>query len=100
MGSHRVLRIEVVYAHAARQYLVRLELLEGTTAAEAVRCSGVLARVPEAETACCRLGVSGRAAAPGQALHDGDRVEIYRPLRADPKLARRIRARRTVRPPR
>lgn len=92
--------IEVVYAHAARQYLVRLDLLEGATAAEAVRRSGLLAKMPETEVTCCRLGIFGRVVEPEQPLHDGDRVEIYRPLQADPKLARRARARRALRPPR
>lgn len=86
-------RIEVVYARADHQCLVALDVPAGATAAESVHHSGLAARFPEADIANCRLGICGRPVAPNQPLRDGDRVEIYRPLRTDPKAARRERAR-------
>ena len=71
-----------------------LELPEGATVADAVRASGFAAaaggRLPhEGE-----LGVWGRRCGPQQELREGDRVEVYRPLRVDPKVARRERFRK------
>ena len=86
------LRVEVVYALAGAQDLVVLELDEGATAREATQASGIPARHGLA-AADLTLGIFGRRIAPEQALRDGDRVEILRPLAADPKEARRRRAR-------
>jgi putative ubiquitin-RnfH superfamily antitoxin RatB of RatAB toxin-antitoxin module len=85
------LRVEVVEAWPDRRRRVQVELEEGATVGDALRA----ARVPASRA----VGVHGRRAAPGQLLADGDRVELYRPLRADPKEARRRRAlsRRTSR---
>lgn len=95
-----MLHVEVVYARSDRQYLVTLMLPERSTADEVLRLSGLLERFPEIDVAGCQLGVFGRRVAPQQALRDADRVEIYRPLKADPKEARRERAHRGSRPPR
>jgi hypothetical protein len=58
----------------------------------AVEASGVILQVPELAHAPLQVGVFGQLRSPGDLLHDGDRVEIYRPLTIDPKEARRIRA--------
>lgn len=87
-----MLRIEVVYARSDRQYLVTLMMPECSTVGEALRVSKLPERFPEIHVAGCQLGVFGRRVAPQQALRDADRVEIYRPLDADPKEARRERA--------
>lgn len=85
--------IEVAYAAAQRQTVVALRVPVGTTLIEAVRASGLLRQYPEIVLDACRLGVHGRLQ-PGDApVSCGDRVEIYRPLQADPKAARRARAR-------
>ena len=81
------LRVEVVYALAGTQEIVALQLPEGSSAGDAVAASGLAAEG-------ARLGIGGREANPRQALHDGDRVEILRPLAVDPREARRLRARR------
>lgn len=86
------LRVEIVYATSARQECVHLEVPAGSTAMAAVRASGLPERHPEIELATAKIGVFGRLVAPEAALVDGDRVEIYRPLAVDPKLARRARA--------
>jgi len=89
-----MLRVEVVYALPDRQILLTLDVEQGTTARMAVERSGILQRHPEVDLERTKLGVFGRAVSPGTSLRDGDRVEIYRPLIANPRQARRERAHR------
>ena len=90
------LRIEVVYCAAPGQEdCVSLDLPAGSTAAQALHASGLLARHGLAE-ASLEVGVWSRVCLPGTVLRDRDRVEIYRPLRVDPKEARRQRYQRQV----
>ena len=91
------LRVEIVYATPGRQECVHLEMPAGATAMAAVRASGLPERHPEIELASAKIGLFGRVVAPEATLVDGDRVEIYRPLAVDPKLARRARALRRPR---
>lgn len=88
------LEVEVVYATPERQACYALRVKPGTTLFEAIRASGVLQDFPEIDLARNRVGIYGTAAKGAQALRDGDRVEIYRPLSADPKEARRARVKR------
>lgn len=88
----RLLRVEVVYALPERQVVVALEVEEGATALLAIERSGILQRFPQADPRRNGVGVFGRLVAPDTPLREGDRVEIYRPLIADPKTARRDRA--------
>ena len=81
------LRVEVVHALAGRQEIVTSRVAEGTTAGAAVRASGFAA-------AGLRIGIGGKVVSAARILRDGDRVELLRPLAADPKEARRERARR------
>lgn len=89
--------IEVVYCPpGATCDRVRLRLPAGTTVAHAIESSGLAQR--HALTASAMdVGVWGRRCAPTQLLRDRDRVELYRPLRCDPKQARRERYRARVR---
>jgi len=89
-----MLKIEVVYATPGRQVLYMLELEEGTTVGQAIAKSGVLNEFPEIDLRRNRIGIYGRLVTLGARLGDGDRVEILRPLVADPKEARRRRAAR------
>ena len=91
------MRVEVVYALANAQEIVVLDLAKGVVAREAVAASGIIERHGLA-AANLQLGIFGKRVAPGQRLREGDRVEILRPLAADPKEARRLRARRLRRP--
>jgi len=91
------MRIEVAYARPDRQWLLALEVEEGTTAQAALQASGLLAECPELQNGEPVLGVWSRKVAPGTALEAGDRLEVYRPLQADPKTARRLRAERQAR---
>lgn len=84
------MKIVVAYARAARQvHEVSLDLPAGTTVGQALAASGLIRIYPEIGAAPC--GVWGRKAAAEQVLRNGDRVEFYRPLRVDPKVARRER---------
>ena len=81
--------IEVVYALPGRQRVVRLQLERPMSAEEAVRASGLLGEFPELAGQVLALGIYGRRVDGTQVLRAGDRVEIYRPLRVDPRVARR-----------
>ncbi|GAA5785060.1 RnfH family protein [Chitiniphilus shinanonensis] len=83
--------VEVVYALPGTQRLVALRLPAGSTALDAIRASGLLEAFPEIDPATQAIGIFARACKPDTVLRDGDRVEIYRPLIADPKEVRRQR---------
>jgi uncharacterized protein len=86
------IEVEVVYALPLAQEITRLRIPAGTTVAEAVLLSAVALRHPEVGTGQERVAIYGRVASPDTVLRDRDRVEILRPLTADPKEARRQRA--------
>lgn len=88
-GEVRLISVEIVYALPARQELLRLEVPAGETVAGAVQRSGLLERYPEIDLAVNKLGIFGRLCTPERVLEEGERVEIYRPLIADPKEVRR-----------
>ncbi|HXF65532.1 MAG TPA: RnfH family protein [Burkholderiales bacterium] len=92
MNEKTRLHVEVVYALRDEQVLVALEVEQGTTVREAVERSGLPERFPGLQIAPGRVGVFGRVVPLEFRLRDGDRVEIYRPLLADPKQARREKA--------
>jgi putative ubiquitin-RnfH superfamily antitoxin RatB of RatAB toxin-antitoxin module len=94
MEPDRGMHVEFVYALPAAQEVLELELPEGVTIRRALELSGLLGRHPDIDGNKLALGVYGRPAAGDLILKDGDRVEIYRPLVADPKQARRRRAAR------
>lgn len=88
------LSVVLVYSPGPRQTLEQpLELLPDATVADALAASGVLQRCPELRAASLDVGVWGQPATLGQLLQPLDRVEIYRPLKVDPKTARRERFR-------
>ena len=89
--------VEVVYALPQRQALAKLTVRKGTTALEAVLLSSLKETYPgiAIDLAQGKIGIFGKRVAPDTLLNDGDRVEIYRPLTADPKEARRRRARKS-----
>lgn len=86
------LQLEVAYARPERQLIVKLSLPAGTTAHEAVLQSGIAGEFPDIDLTRLQLGVFGKAVPAEHVLRDRDRVEIYRPLQADPKEVRRRRA--------
>jgi putative ubiquitin-RnfH superfamily antitoxin RatB of RatAB toxin-antitoxin module len=86
------IQVEIVYAKPERQEIAKLQLPAGSTVGQAIEASGLLARYPEIDLAKNKLGVYAKLAKPDTALRDRDRVEIYRPLIADPKEVRKQRA--------
>lgn len=89
-----VIEIEVVYAAVDRQVLRTVSVAEGSTIRAAVLASGIGEAFPELNLADCPLGIFGKVVADPQVrlIQAGDRIEIYRPLLADPKEVRRLRA--------
>ncbi len=86
------INVEVVYALPQRQEIIRLKLPEGSTVQQAVAASGLLQKHPEIDFARNKLGIFGKLSKPETTLRERDRVEIYRPLIADPKEVRKQRA--------
>lgn len=86
------INIEAVYALPDEQTLFRQSVPEGATVAEAIELCGILEKYPEIDLAANKLGIFGKLAKADTVLRDKDRIEIYRPLIADPKEVRRKRA--------
>ncbi len=91
MAEDRVL-VEVAFARENEQAILPAEGAEGLTARAAIERSGILKRFPEIDLAVNKIGVFGKVVKLDRVLETGDRVEIYRPLIADPKEARKKRA--------
>jgi putative ubiquitin-RnfH superfamily antitoxin RatB of RatAB toxin-antitoxin module len=91
-GDVGLIEVEVAYAKPEQQVIITLIVAQGTTAEQAVKLSGLLARFPEINDSELKLGIFGAVCKPEQLVKKGDRVEIYRPLIHDPKEARRQRA--------
>ena len=89
-----MIAVEVAYALPHKQSILGLHVPLGTTALEAARKSGICAQFEEIDLDNAKLGIFGKVVAPTQQLSAGDRVEIYRPLKADPKEVRKARAAR------
>jgi len=87
-----LMTIEVCYALPAKQELVRVKLPAGATLAQAVEASGLLHKYPEIDLKKNKFGIYAKLSKADALLRDRDRVEIYRPLIADPKEVRKQRA--------
>jgi hypothetical protein len=84
--------IEIAYALPMQQMILKLQVVEGTTAEQGVIASGILQKFPEIDLTQNKLGIFGKLIKPDTVLREKDRVEIYRPLIADPKEVRKQRA--------
>ena len=85
--------VEVAYATPAKQKIIALEVAPGCTAFEAAQRSGIAAEFGGVDIESAKMGIFGKSVKPHEyVLKPGDRVEIYRPLVADPKAARKARA--------
>jgi putative ubiquitin-RnfH superfamily antitoxin RatB of RatAB toxin-antitoxin module len=84
--------VEVAYAKADEQAILKVLAEQGTTVRQAVERSHITDRFPEIDIENAKFGIFGKAAKADAELNPGDRVEIYRPLIADPKQARKKRA--------
>lgn len=87
-----MITIEVCYAQAARQEQIRVKLPTGATLQQALEASGLLAKYPEIDVKKGKFGIWNKLSKPDAVLRDKDRIEIYRPLIADPKEVRKQRA--------
>ena len=94
MNDTRSITVEVAYALPGKQLIVELQVPEGTSVLEAARQSGIADKFEDVDLENAKLGVFGKVVAPKQVLKEGERVEIYRPLIADPKEVRKARAAR------
>jgi len=86
------IEIEVVYALPDEQILLKRNVPAGTTVAEAIQASGLLDKYPDVDITKNKLGIFGKLAKAETVVREKDRIEIYRPLIADPKEVRRKRA--------
>lgn len=93
-----VIDVQVCFAKPGTYVLEDLTVPSGTTVHDAIRRSGIVQRVPEIDLTTCRVGIFGKLKSLDTVLRDRDRVEIYRPLLADPKESRRKRASKRIRP--
>ena len=94
MSENTTIKVEVAYALPHKQALLEVELPVGATALEAAQLSGIASTFDGVDLANAKFGIFGQVISPTQVLRGGDRVEIYRPLTADPKEVRKARAER------
>ncbi len=95
-----MINVEVVYADVSRQLMLAVKVAPGTTMHQAVMLSGMAEQFTSVALLECPMGIFGRRIdKPAEhVLEDGDRIEIYRPLIADPMEVRRLRAAKTAKP--
>lgn len=91
------LSLEVVYALAREQRVLRVRVPRGASLRQAIERSGLLNAYPEIDLARNRIGSFGRLRDPDEPAREGDRIEIYRPLVLDPRERRRHAARKGAR---
>ncbi len=84
--------VEVAYALEKKQTLLELEVDKGTTLKQAIDLSGIIGIYPQIDLSKDKTGIFGKIAKLDTILREKDRVEIYRPLIADPKQVRKERA--------
>jgi len=93
-GQDELIEVDIVYALAPMQNVVTLKVPIGSRVGQAIAMSGLAARHLGSDWHSAAVGIFGKRTSMSTVLHDHDRVEIYRPLIADPKQLRRRRARR------
>lgn len=90
--ENQEIMVEVAYALPKEQLIIPLTVAQGTTAEAAVLASGIVRKFPEIDLTKNKIGIFGKLTKPDTVLRHLDRVEIYRPLIADPKEVRKQRA--------
>ena len=93
---NKKIRVEVAYATREVQHVIAVEVETGCTIGTAILRSGIQGMFPEIDLTKQKIGVFSKPCALSDLVHEGDRIEIYRPLRIDPKEARRMKAREAV----
>ena len=84
-----MVNVGVAYANAEKQVWLKVELADGCTVIDAIEESGILDLFPEIDLEQQKIGIYGKMTQPDAKLKEGDRVEIYRPITADPKTVKR-----------
>lgn len=92
MGNNKMINVEVAYARPEKQVILALKVAKGTTIEVAIKQSGILDSFPEINIALYKVGIFSKLSKKDTVLREKDRVEIYRPLIADPKKMRKKRA--------
>lgn len=92
VSAVETINVEVAYATPEKQVILPVNVEVGTTIGGAIVQSGIMMEFPDLDIEHSDVGIFGKAAPMTTVLSDGDRVEIYRPLKADPKEVRRKRA--------
>jgi putative ubiquitin-RnfH superfamily antitoxin RatB of RatAB toxin-antitoxin module len=92
MPTQERIHASVVYCAPGEPHVIDVDLPAGATLRDAVHASGLLQRCPELAAAPLDLGVFNQLQPLHRRVRSGDRIEVYRPLSVDPKVARRIRA--------
>ena len=91
-GDAAKISVQICYALPGASFLKTLTLDKGATITQAIEASGLLRSHPEIDLSQQRQGIFGKLKTADTELRDGDRIEVYRPLQADPKETRRRRA--------
>lgn len=89
-----LIKVEVAYARVDEQRIISINVPMGSTIEAAIKQSGILDIFPEIDLQQQKVGVFSKQRELGDEIHEGDRVEIYRPLTIDPKEARRAKAKK------
>ncbi|KMT65480.1 RnfH family protein [Catenovulum maritimum] len=90
--SDELLKVEVAFALPTKQSIMTVHVSEGTSIEACIKASGILEEYPEIDLANNKVGIWSRTKKLSDTIKLGDRIEIYRPLIADPKEIRRLRA--------
>jgi len=90
--KQEMITVEVAYATPAAQVIIPVKVAAGTTAEQAIMQSGIIEQFPEINLTDSKIGIFSKISKKDAELREKDRVEIYRPLIADPKLVRKQRA--------
>ena len=92
MATDDLVNVEVVYATQKRQEIIKVRVPQGATVQDAIEASKLPVLFPGESLASCPTGIWGRPVERTQVVSDGDRIELYRALLNDPRMARRERA--------
>lgn len=95
--TQEAIRVQVCYAATQKTTMIELTMKCGSTIREAIEISQILIQHPEVNIDVCKVGIFGKIKLLSAVIRQGDRIEIYRPLTADPMEARRRRSAKQLR---
>jgi putative ubiquitin-RnfH superfamily antitoxin RatB of RatAB toxin-antitoxin module len=90
------INIEVAYASEHKQFIIPLEVDQPCTVEDTIQLSGLLSHCPEIDLQKIKVGIFSKTVQLSQIIKHGDRIEVYRPITIDPKLARINRVKKTI----